>query len=661
MITYRLAQATTNQYSFFHGASNSSQSGLVLAAVITVINRSNEVYEAELGLRLILVAHTDQIFYYGSAGGYPNTGSSADLSQNQTNCTNVIGTANFDIGHVFGTGDGGIAGLGVVCNSTRKAEGYTGRPNPVGDPFTIDYVTHEVGHQFNGNHTQNNSCQRNGSTSMEPGSASTIMGYAGICPPDVQSNSDAYFHAISLQEIKTYTSIGTGSTCETNVLSFMNTAPTVTAQSNYIIPASTPFALTLQATDAEGHPMTYNWDQMNNTAATMPPQATNTDGPTFRSISPTVSPTRYFPNLASILSGANANEWEVLPSVGRVMNFTGTARDWTGVAGCNSERDLTVTTVASTGPFKVTGLDVATAWFEGETKNITWDVAGSTANGINTANVSILMSYDGGNTFPVTILASTTNDGAENITVPVGLTSTARIMVRAVGNVFFDINHVNITINSGVPSFDLSASVNSLSLCNDQQSNVTINVNSILGFVNPTNLSISGLPAGLTATFTTNPMTPGQTTLLNFQNVSAVAGSYPIQVTGTSGAIVKNVNLTVNISYPSATTLIAPANNMAGVGIKPLISWTAFAGVTSYALQVSRDPLFSVMALNTTVSGTSFQVINALDGASEYFWRVNTGVACNLQFWSPVFTFKTETCFEYTSTNVPIAILLRVL
>ena len=145
-----------------------------------------------------------------------------------------------------------------------------------------------MGHQFGGNHTQYNNCNRNASTAMEPGSASTIMGYAGICSPDVQNNSDPYFHAISLQEIKTFLT-GSGNGCAQIVGTFVNNAPNVTAQPNYTIPKSTPFVLTLNASDPDGNPISYVWDQMNSyvsPAQTMPPASTNISGPMFRSISP---------------------------------------------------------------------------------------------------------------------------------------------------------------------------------------------------------------------------------------------------------------------------------------------------------------------------------------------------------------------------------------
>ncbi|MGE5354756.1 MAG: reprolysin-like metallopeptidase [Deltaproteobacteria bacterium] len=657
--SYRLAQATTGEYSNYFGATSSAQSGLVMSQVVTAINRVNEIYEAELAVRLILIANTDQVFYYNSVtDGYTNDGTSNDLTANQTNCTNVIGSANYDIGHVFGTGDGGIAGLNVVCNSASKAKGYTGRPDPVGDPFVIDYVTHEMGHQFGGNHTQYNSCNRNDNTAMEPGSASTIMGYAGICPPNVQNNSDPYFHAISLQEIKTFLT-GSGNACAQIVGTFTNTAPNVVSQPNYTIPKSTPFVLTLTANDPNGDPITYLWDEMDaysTPAQTMPPLSANTTGPMFRSIIATSSPSRFFPPLDNILNNT-VNTWQVLPSVSRTMNFRGIARDFTGVAGCNSEINLTVTTVAAAGPFNITSQNSATTWLEGETKTITWDVAGTTGNGINTANVIILMSYDGGSTFPVTLISSTANDGSEDITVPEGLTSSARIMVKSIGNVFFDINDINIVIEEGVPTFDLSLSTTNIELCPGFNDNLTVFVNSILGFSDPVFISVSGVPSGVSYSFSQNPVIPGQNSVLTLMNNNAAAGLYNVQVTGVSGSIVKSKTFNLQISVlPSAITLVSPSNNSTNISIKPLLTWTSATGATGYELIVSRDPDFGSFILNTVSSTNNFQIVNALEGLSFFYWRVKSNNLCGSSEWSPVFTFSTESCFAYTSTDIPIVI-----
>lgn len=659
---YRLALACTGEYAAFHGGTVAG----ALAAMNTTMNRVNGVFAQEVAIRCVIIANNNAIIYTNSGTDpFTNGNSNSMISENQTNTDAVIGSANYDIGHLFGTAGAGLAGLGVVCLNGSKASGITGVGMPVGDPFDIDYVAHEMGHQLEANHTQNNNCNRNSETAMEPGSASSIMGYAGICSPNVQNNSDENFHAVSVDEMKTFLT-GVGSNCDIPVPGYNNAPPNISAPANnttYNIPRSTPFALTMTASDPDGNGIIYGWDQMNNEVGTMPILATNTVGPMFRFVEPTTNSTRYFPNLTAVLSGATAgapfggNNWEVLPSVARTMNFRGVARDITPMsASCNSEVNVVVNTVASTGPFRITGLDVPTTWLETDTKTITWDVAGTNAGTINTANVSILMSYDGGNTFPVTLLASTPNDGSQQIVVPVGTTTTARIMVRAVGNIFFDINNANITVNTGVPSFGLSLSTSTVNLCPNQQSSVTLDVSSILGYMNPVDLTLSGLPSGLSATFATNPVVPGQSTAININNLSASPGSYIIQISGLSGALTDNINLTVNINASNtAITLNTPSNNATSISVNPTFNWSVASGAATYDLQLSRKSDFSTIALNVSgITTNTYAVTTPLLGYSEYFWRVRSVNSCGTGAWSsPTFKFETESCMVYTSTDVP--------
>jgi len=665
---YRLALACTGEYATFHGGTIAG----ALAGMNTTMNRVNGVFAQEIAIRCVIISNNTSIMYTnGTTDPFNNNDGVALLDQNQINTTSLIGTANYDIGHIFSTGGGGVAQLRSVCvapngsGTTGKARGVTGSGSPVGDPFDIDYVAHEMGHQLGANHTQNNSCQRNNDTAMEPGSASSIMGYAGICSPDVQSNSDENYHAVSLGEIKSFLA-GVGSNCDIPVAGYSNAPPNISAPTNnttYNIPRSTPFALTMTATDPNGNGILYGWDQMNNDIGTMPPLATNTVGPMFRFVEPTTNPTRYFPNLTAVLTGAlvgapfGGNNWEVVPSVARTMNFRGVARDVTPMsASCNSEVNVIVNTVANTGPFRITGLDSPTTWLETDTKTITWDVAGTNAGTINTANVSILMSYDGGNTFPVTLLASTPNDGSQQIIVPVGTTSTARIMVRAVGNIFFDINNANITVNTGVPSFGLSLTTSTINLCPNQQASVTLDVSSILGFINPVDLTLSGLPSGLSAVFATNPVIPGQSTSVNFDNLSASPGSYVIQISGLSSALMDIINMTVNINASNtAITLNTPLNNATSISINPTLNWSVASGVATYDLQLSRKSDFSTIALNVSgITTNTYAVTSPLLGYSEYFWRVRALNSCGTGDWSsPAFKFDTEACMLYSSTDVP--------
>ncbi len=457
--TYRTAVAATGEYTATFGGTVVGG----LAGVVSAINRVNQIYETELGLRLVLVPNNDLVIYTdGNTDPYTNSNGSTMLGQNATNLANVIGNANFDFGHVFSTGGGGVAGLGVICGGS-KARGVTGQGNPVNDPFWVDYVAHEMGHQLNGPHTFNggtSSCSGNRSSAaaFEVGSGSTIMAYAGICGGEnTQANSDPYFHVSSLQTIHQFTQSGNGSTCGTTSPTG-NAAPLLTATPGATIPARTPFALTANATDPNGDRLSYLWEQMDLGAATNTTTVLQDlgSGPLFRSFDATDSPTRLFPRLENILSGT-ATIGEVLPTTNRTINFRVTARDnraggggvqWTGTSS-PSVAQTTITVVNTGTPFAVTTANAATSWNAGSTQPVTWDVAGTTAAPISCPNVDIDFSLDRGLSFPYSLVAATANDGSEDISVPNQATAAGRLRVRCSNNIFFDINNADITVTGG--------------------------------------------------------------------------------------------------------------------------------------------------------------------------------------------------------------------
>jgi len=555
--TYRLALACTGEYATFHGGTVPS----VMAAMTTTMNRVNGVYERDLGLTMVMVDNTSIIFLNGGTDPYTNNDGGAMLGQNQTTCDNNIGALNYDIGHVFSTGGGGVAYLNSPC-TIRKAGGVTGLGTPVGDAFDIDYVSHEIGHQFGGNHTQNNSCQRSG-VSVEPGSASTIMGYAGICAPNVQNNSDDYFHGENIKEMWINISTGASSVCGTSVASG-NTAPTANAGSDYSIPPSTAFKLTGIGTDADsGNALTYAWEQNDTTPAPMPPQATNTDGPTFRSIDPKTVPVRYFPDYATVLSGSLATTWEVVPSVARTMSFLFTVRDNAPVAG-NTQSDEMIVTVENVAPFTISS---PPAWGSGSSQDVLWNV-GSTDNAtINCQTVNIKFSTDGGATFPTTLAANTPNDGSETINVPaVPDTNNARILIEAADNIFYVLSDVFPISNA--PSFSINNLNGAQSACNVDAVSYDIAFSTVNGFSETTTFSATGNPAGSSVAFSPTTLNADGTTTMNVSGLmGAAANDYTITISGVSASQTKTLDvvLTVlngicpsiaNTSYATSTTLV---------------------------------------------------------------------------------------------------------
>jgi hypothetical protein len=471
--TYRLALAATNEYAVAVGGNTIAGT---LQAQTTIMNRVNGIYERDLAIRMVIIATNNLIVYAGDqlCGGvactgandpYTNNNGTTMLTENITNVTNVIGSANYDIGHVFSTGGGGIAGLGVACGSS-KARGVTGLSNPVGDTFAIDYVAHELGHQWGANHTFNggvgncSGSNRTATAAYEPGSGITIMGYAGICgSQNLADHSIDSFHVKSLEEIVAFSQTGNGNSCAA-ASATGNTPPSVTipAGTTYNIPKQTPFTLTANATDANGDTVTYDWQQYDLGAVTSSVPNDDTDGsarPISRAYSPTSGGSRTFPQMVHILGTGNVPPnttggfltGEVLPSIARTMNFQVIARD-NRVNGGGINTATATVNVAATGPFKVTSPNSNVTWFLGSNPVVTWDTGGSDGAPMNVANVRILLSTDGGATFPTVLAASTANDGSEAVVSPALNTTTARIRVEPIGNIFFDVSDTNFTISN---------------------------------------------------------------------------------------------------------------------------------------------------------------------------------------------------------------------
>lgn len=468
--TYRLALA--GNWEYCNAAGGNTVAGC-LAAMVEIMNRVNGVYERDLTVRMVMIANNNLVVYAGdnnSCGGActsandPYSNTTAALGENTTNLTTVIGVANYDIGHVFTTGSGGVATLNGPCGG-NKARGTTGLPNPVGDPFAIDFVAHEMGHQWGANHTFNTSCSgnRSAASAYEPGSGITIMGYAGVCgAQDLADHSIDTFHVKSLEAIVAYSQTGNGNTCAVTTTSG-NTPPTVSVVGgpSWNIPKQTPFTLTATGSDPDaGDSITYDWQEYDLGASTSAIPNTDSDGtarPIFRPYDPT-SGSRTFPSLTYILNNANVPPatydgglltGELLPAIARAMSFQVIARDNHPGAGGINTATATVNVDGASGPFAVTAPNTGVSWTGNSTQTVTWSVANSASAPVSATEVRILFSSDGGLTFPTTVLNSTPNDGTQSITVPNVATTNGRIKIQAVGNIFFDISDLNFTVTAG--------------------------------------------------------------------------------------------------------------------------------------------------------------------------------------------------------------------
>lgn len=655
---YTVAISATPEYTNYHGATSATQSGLVQSAIVTSLNRINQVFTRDLSLRLELIANNDQLYFYSAADNpFTSNAVSTLLNENTDVINDRLGEGSYDLGHVYTQGgNNGIARLRSGCSNNWPGAGATRLGAPEGDPFNIDYVAHEIGHQLGGNHTQNNSCNYSSSAGMEPGSASTIMGYAGICSPNVQSNSDDYFHGRSIQEITTFLELNNGGSCATIINTSLDN-PVLTGDIAHTIPFGTP--LQLRASGSGNGNLFYTWEQYDVEQGPMPPESTSPLGPLFRSFPPTNDSFRYLPALPAVMDGFDP-VWEELPQVGRDIDFRLTTRNTNAAYGCASELDVTLTVDGTNGPFEITDPATGNQWSAGQTAQVQWDVAGTDGATFASPTVDILITTDNGINF--TLLASAVpNTGFAEVLAPTELTNNAKILVRSTDNVFYNVSPEPFSIisSSGTPDVSLVAlGESSIADCFTalDQASFSIMVNSIAGASEALALTLDGIPASVTATFSPAVVRPGGVFTLTLSGLSSLnQGTYNGIITASSS----EASATINVSIEKISEEPGQGPIVVGpVGNSPTTRPTLEAlanGMEHFEFQLSDAADFSNLLFTSTGVNTTFALPDYLSPLTQYYWRVRSRQAsgnCAISLWSEA-NFTTGPCFESTSNSAP--------
>ncbi len=671
--TYRMALACTGEYAQIHGGTKE----LVLASMNVGMNIANAVFENEVAVRLILIENNDDIIFLNPATDpYENANVGGALLGQNTDAIVQAGNIPFnafDIGHVF-TGNctdvGGVVS-GNICTS-GKARGVTCHSSSNVGAIVRRVMVHEVAHQFSVAHSWSNCPGSDGQlasgSAYEPGSGTTIMSYAGSCGnQNVTFNSDLYYSIGSLEEFISYSRDGNGGTCAT-VVPTDNTEPVVTHNyvSGFYIPISTPFELEAAATDEEDTNLTYCWEQFNlgPLSELGAPMGT---APTFRSFPPNASSKRTFPRMSTIINN-QLSDAEVLPTYTRNLTFRCTVRDNHPGAGASVWKPVNFEATATAGPFLVSyPNDNFVIWTSGETREVTWDVANTTNNLVKCRYVNIKLSTDGGNTYPITLLANTPNDGAENISVPNLNTGVARVRVEAADNIFFDISNSNFRILPATePGFSITPSPSGQRACLPEIVEVSLTSQAQLGFSNPVYLEVvEGLPFGATASFSINPMTPSEGTVLSIDLTAVeITGDLEIVIRAIAedaDTVYRSIYLTTTSNDFSDLQMLTPVNGESGIVLSTTFTWNSVPNAFAYDFQLATSATFapsSIIDSKLNYTGTSYTPSILFEENKLYFWRIRPINECGTAPFLETFAFHTENaiCSPFTATGLPINI-----
>ena len=637
--TYRLAVAASGEYTQYHGGTLEG----ALTAINATVTRINAVFGRDLGVQLSLVASTTNVIYTD-----PETDPfGSDLNNEiQTTLTANIGEANYDIGHLFhqDNNNGNAGFVGAVCQDNKKGSGFSSGQFPEGDTFDIDFVGHEIGHQFGANHTWSYESEGT-NVQVEPGSGSTIMSYAGIVSGEnVATNASDYFHGVSILQILNYLDTYA---CESNELS-TNDAPILEALNDYKLPLGTPFLLEAKASDPNTEDvLSYAWEQADNgvvSAAIFGPQ--NPVGAAFRSLPPTTSPQRYFPKLINIAANKlttdtpSLTQWETLASIPRDYNFYVTVRDNASEGAGIKMGSTRLKVQSNVGPFFIRSQDSLQSYSGGQPITVRWEVARTNGPELNTKTLKALLSLDGGLSFSKTLATGIPNNGHYNLVLPNTNATNARLMLKAENNPFFAVNTADFEITQAPLALVFNPTF--VSLCPES----SVSLSGVIEYestAEAAEISFLNLPSGLSATPTLGTLSNTQTLGITFSAAKeVVAGTYSITalVESSSGSNSLDFSITILPDTLDAPTLLSPSSGNTAVFLDTTLRWSAVNGASTYRVEVSETTDFDTLYYTNSTSFTQDYLVD-LAPDTTYFWRVIALNDCGGNIPSEVNSFTT--------------------
>lgn len=677
--TYRFAVAASAEYTSFWGdddGTNGSNRQDAFAATVNTVNRMNEIMEVDLGVRLLLVSDETLMFENIETDPFED-----DLnSEVQSVLTQRVGETNYDVGHLFhrSAANGNAGSVGSICRNGRKGSAFSAHPFTatngsegefLTDYFDVDYVLHEVGHQFGAIHTFAHETESYGVNS-EPGSGSTIMSYAGIVSgQNMQRHSDPYFHHHSIQNMKDYLA---NYSCQ-EVVSENNLPPTVNAGENKSIPKGTPYLLEAQGVDPDDDNLTYCWEQLDSGRVGSqdfgPLQLT---GSMNRSLPPSQYNTRSIPRMSSVLAGeltdtnpSIGSTWETVSLVGRTLNWGITVRDRNeenpNGFGSTDFDEKTLNVIESAGPFRITSQqNSSTVWETGQNVIISWDVAKTNLAPIGTTSVTVLLSLDGGTNFDYTLLENTPNDGHAPIIIPEGIVSEeARLMIKAVDNVYFAVNEANFTIAQRDFAFPIVNHVKTI--CDGTRLEYAFTFRAYETLSSPVSAEVVGLPQGFSAIV--SPVmyqADGEAGTLLITAESATVTYLSLLLQGENNQSIEQQNFQANFlsSEVERPLLNSPENNVSDQQNNLNLRWEELVGAIAYRVEVSTSEDFSNVLINSQTDTNTLR-IQDLTSLTTYFWRVYAVTECGQSDSSEIRQFTTLdiNCAVYSGNELPKILL----